>query len=223
MAPTHWSANCQRNGNMHKGVRYSREKILIVITENGSNMVAAEDETSEEESSTDMDDESDLSNLLETNVRELCASFAIQNSSVFLGKLMNSSVATEKLITEFGLALIKDCLTRWSSTYNMLSRLLQVKEDLIGVAHSMNWDCFLPSDRSRNKARILKYKEILSTIDTYEFHSAMGFWASQSCEGLHLLRKWLLISFQFLLLRHLLKEYSVVQEIYQVGGGTGLV
>ena len=65
-----------------------------------------------------------------------------------------SSVATERLLQQCGLILIKDCPTRWSSTYLMMSRALEVKDHLTSVADSMSWDNLLPSEWQ--KVAILK-------------------------------------------------------------------
>ena len=51
-----------------------------------------------------------------------------------------SSVATGRLLDKCGLILTKDCPTRWSSTYLMMSRALQVKDHVASVAESMTWD-----------------------------------------------------------------------------------
>lgn len=51
----------------------------------------------------------------------------------FVRTLRKSSVALEKLIHLCGLTLTKDCPTRWSSTYLMISRLLQVKDSVVKV------------------------------------------------------------------------------------------
>lgn len=65
-----------------------------------------------------------------------------------------SSVATERLLEQCGLLLIKDCPTRWSSSFLMLSRLLEIKDNVISVADTMGWDCLLPSEWQ--KVAILK-------------------------------------------------------------------
>lgn len=44
------------------------------------------------------------------------------------------------------LILIKDCPTRWSSCFAMISRCLEVKEHLTAVAESMGWDSLQPSE-----------------------------------------------------------------------------
>ena len=57
-----------------------------------------------------------------------------------------SSVATERLLQRSALTLIKDCPTRWSSTYSMLSRCLQIKDHVTAVAASMGWDSLQTSE-----------------------------------------------------------------------------
>ncbi|XP_067246832.1 zinc finger BED domain-containing protein 4-like [Chanodichthys erythropterus] len=57
-----------------------------------------------------------------------------------------SSVATERLLQMCQLTLIKDCPTRWSSTYQMISRLLQIKDSVVQVADGMSWDYLLSSE-----------------------------------------------------------------------------
>lgn len=42
-------------------------------------------------------------------------------------KFNTSAKATEKLITERGKKLVRDCPTRWSSTYLLIERLLKVR------------------------------------------------------------------------------------------------
>ena len=59
---------------------------------------------------------------------------------------LKSSVATERLLQLCGLTLVKDCVTRWSSSYQMVSRLLEVKDSIVQVADGMDWDCLLPSE-----------------------------------------------------------------------------
>lgn len=60
-----------------------------------------------------------------------------------------SSVATERLLQLCELTLVKDCPTRWSSTYQMISRLLEVKDSVVQVADGMGWDYLLPSEWQR--------------------------------------------------------------------------
>lgn len=58
-------------------------------------------------------------------------------------------VATEPLLQLSGLTLIKACPTRWSSTYLMITRLIDVKDSPTQVADGMGWDCLLPSEWQR--------------------------------------------------------------------------
>ncbi|PIO30111.1 hypothetical protein AB205_0112380, partial [Aquarana catesbeiana] len=56
-----------------------------------------------------------------------------------------SSIATQKLLEHCGLILLNDCLTHWSSTFNMIARLLKLKESVCQIAN-MGWDGLLPSE-----------------------------------------------------------------------------
>ena len=55
-------------------------------------------------------------------------------------KFNTSTKATEKLISICGKKLVRDCPTRWSSTYLMLDRLLSVKSALCRVLQELEWD-----------------------------------------------------------------------------------
>ncbi|XP_076137950.1 zinc finger BED domain-containing protein 4-like [Alosa pseudoharengus] len=126
-----------------------KEKILMIITDNGSNMVSAfrheEDTSSDESNSQDSDEEEEADERygrLLDKVRHLVRQFC------------KSSVATERLLEQCGRILIKDCPTRWSSSFLMLSRLLEIKDHVTSVADTMGWDCLLPSEWQ--KVAILK-------------------------------------------------------------------
>lgn len=47
-----------------------------------------------------------------------------------VSKVNKSSVATEKILSRCSKKLMGDCPTRWSSTFIMIERLLDVKEPL---------------------------------------------------------------------------------------------
>ena len=66
-------------------------------------------------------------------------------------KINSSTKATEKLVTLSGKKLIKDCPTRWSSTFLMISRLTEVKDHLKMVLEEQGWD-----DLAGNEWRKLK-------------------------------------------------------------------
>lgn len=45
-----------------------------------------------------------------------------------------------------GKKLIRDCPTRWSSTFLLIKHLLEVKNSLISVLHELEWDRFATSE-----------------------------------------------------------------------------
>ncbi|KAK0140287.1 Zinc finger BED domain-containing protein 4 [Merluccius polli] len=57
-----------------------------------------------------------------------------------------SSVATQRLLDQCGLIVVNDCPTRWSSTFNMVTRLLTVKDAVCQIANDMGWDSLLTSE-----------------------------------------------------------------------------
>jgi len=64
-----------------------------------------------------------------------------------LTRSVNSSVkATERLVSLTGKKLVRDCATRWSSTYLMISRMLEVRSDLTHVLEDLQWDNLPISD-----------------------------------------------------------------------------
>ncbi|XP_039547275.1 zinc finger BED domain-containing protein 4-like [Pimephales promelas] len=156
-----------------------KEKVLTIITDNGSNMVAAFRRNSEEdnESSFEEDSPQDSGDEAEdldveriesierygTWERTPCVVHTLQlvvnmiQKEPAIKKLLDklrhlvrlfrkSSVAIERLLGKCGLTLTSDCPTRWSSTYSMLSRALEVKDHVASVAESMNWDSLQPSE-----------------------------------------------------------------------------
>ena len=57
-----------------------------------------------------------------------------------------STKATEKLISLCRKKLLKDCPTRWSSTFLVIERLLQVRSSLSTVLNELEWDDLPTSD-----------------------------------------------------------------------------
>ncbi|RXN30449.1 zinc finger BED domain-containing 4-like protein [Labeo rohita] len=146
-----------------------KEKIIMIITDNGSNMVSAfrveEEDTSSDEndSNKDSDEEEEADERYGTLERTPCVVHTLQlvvnmvKKEQAIKRLLDkvrhlvrqfrkSSVATEWLLEQCGLILIKDCETRWSSSFLMWSRLLKVKDHVTSVADTMGWDCLLPSE-----------------------------------------------------------------------------
>lgn len=65
----------------------------------------------------------------------------LQKAYSIVSKVNKSYKATERLIELAGKKLVKDCPTRWDSTFLLLSRLLEVKEHLEIVLEELEWDC----------------------------------------------------------------------------------
>lgn len=57
-----------------------------------------------------------------------------------------SSVATQRLSDHCGVIVVNDCPTRWSSTFNMVARLLTVKDAVCQITNDMGWDSLLTSE-----------------------------------------------------------------------------
>lgn len=61
-------------------------------------------------------------------------------------KFRKSSVATQKLVLKSKKTLIADCPTRWSSTFLLLQRLIELKVSVNAVAKEMERDTLLSSE-----------------------------------------------------------------------------
>ena len=85
--------------------------------------------------------------LVVTKISEVAALKGILNRARTLTRRVNSSVkATERLVSLTGKKLVRDCATRWSSTYLMISRMLEVRSDLTHVLEDLQWDNLPISD-----------------------------------------------------------------------------
>ena len=71
----------------------------------------------------------------ETSLRDL-----LKRAHSLVRRFNTSTKATEKLISISGKKLMRDCPTRWSSTYLMIDRLLSVKAALSRVLQELEWD-----------------------------------------------------------------------------------
>lgn len=142
----------------------SSDNVLLVITDNGANMVKAirllkaevnqlqnsEDAPDSEESEDERDEDEletsivdDIVTVNNTPYRwmacivhslQLVVKLAYGHYDKVLSRtrqlvcsLRKSSVALEKLIERCGKTVINDCVTRWSSTFQMTERLLAIK------------------------------------------------------------------------------------------------
>lgn len=70
----------------------------------------------------------------------------LKRVSTLVKKVNKSSKATEMLISECRRKLVSSCPTRWSSTYLMVQRLLEVKVPLSKVLESLEWDNLATSE-----------------------------------------------------------------------------
>lgn len=80
-----------------------------------------------------------------------------------------SSVATQKIIDDCGLIVLNDCPTRWSSTFNMVARLLKVKDSVCQIANEMGWDSLLSSEWQKLKSLhelLLPFAEHTQTLQS---------------------------------------------------------
>jgi hypothetical protein len=151
------------------GIRAS--KVLLVVTDNGSNMIKAfrryfadEDDGYDDEDEIDSSDEDDDSTEdVEVQVqmtRLPCFAHTIQLVVIactksetlapiltaarrLVSKFRQSSVATQSLIKRTRKTLINDCPTRWSSTYLMISRLLEVGKKASVVEVCLQFNIYL--------------------------------------------------------------------------------
>ncbi|XP_017293396.1 uncharacterized protein LOC108248867 [Kryptolebias marmoratus] len=179
------------------------QKIITVITDNGSNMVAAFKQTTperEETTSEDSEDspmmDSDSEPETEGDLRCHHVDMDIERTPCVVHTLQlvvhmiqkesgvkrvldkarsvvklfrKSSIATQRLLDECGLIVVNDCPMRWSSTFNMISRLLKVKDSVCQIANNMGWDSLLPSEWQKLKSLhelLLPFAEHTQTLQS---------------------------------------------------------
>ncbi|PIO15792.1 hypothetical protein AB205_0120060 [Aquarana catesbeiana] len=156
----------------------TKRKILTVITDNGSNMVAAFKQTtaaaeeppssSEEDSpmtESDSEAETEIDDLRYQQIdmdrtpyvvhtlqlvihmvhKEASVMRILDKARSTVNLFCKSSIATQKLLEHCSLILLNDCPTRWSRTFNMIARLLKLKESVCQITNNMGWD-LLPSE-----------------------------------------------------------------------------
>lgn len=89
-----------------------------------------------------------------------------------VSKVNKSTKATEKLISLCGKKLIRDCPTRWSSTFLVIERLLLVKTSLSSVLEEFEWDNLATSEwkyLEAIRALLQPFAQFTSLISGEEF------------------------------------------------------
>ena len=157
--------------------------VTVVVTDNGSNMVAAfrtyvaslddsqedggesEDDSESEVSLDDDFDECEQEHDLDfTSMRRIgCFTHTLQlfaqkfdryagfkdllkHAHQLIRRVNCSTKVTERLINACGEKVLKDCPTRWSSTFLMIERLLDVRDPLTKVLEEAEWDNLAASE-----------------------------------------------------------------------------
>ncbi|XP_076126400.1 uncharacterized protein LOC143106093 isoform X2 [Alosa pseudoharengus] len=147
-------------------------KILTIITSNGGKLAAALRLEEEESSSTDSEDDGrsegeyedeetrygaltiertpcfvhTLQDVVNMIYKEVSVTRLLEKVRAVVKQFCRSSSAMEKLGQPFGLTLTKDRVTRWSSTYQMISQLIQGKDSVVQVANEMGLSCLLSDE-----------------------------------------------------------------------------
>ena len=75
-----------------------------------------------------------------------CFKQLMKHAHALVRKVNSSTKATERLITLSGKKLTKDCPIRWSSTFLMVNRMLEVKNHLKVVLEEQGWDDLAASE-----------------------------------------------------------------------------
>lgn len=70
----------------------------------------------------------------------------LKHTHALVRKVNSSTKATEWLISLCGKKLIRDCPTRWSSTFLLIEHVLEVKASLITVLEELEWDSLATSE-----------------------------------------------------------------------------
>ena len=85
---------------------------------------------------------------LVVNIFQQCKSFKnlLKSAHSMVRKVNKSTRATERLIALSGKKLVGDCATRWSSTYLLVLRMLQVRTALTQVLEELEWDNLATSE-----------------------------------------------------------------------------
>ncbi len=71
---------------------------------------------------------------------------AIPSAKKLVGKFNKSTTATSRLVDITGKKLVADVTTRWPSTYLLIHRLLQLRQQVTTVCEELVWNCVSISD-----------------------------------------------------------------------------
>ncbi|KAK0155272.1 Zinc finger BED domain-containing protein 4 [Merluccius polli] len=82
----------------------------------------------------------------------------ISRARKLVNAVRKSSVANEAMIKKCGKTLVRDCSTRWNSTFDMLRRLLEIRTEVNQVLEELNMDTLLTSDWAKleNMVKLLE-------------------------------------------------------------------
>ena len=149
------------------------KKVLMVVTDNGSNMVKAVSMTLFEDDSEGTDDDDEEEEEEEEDTEDIgqtvtlhrfpCLAHTLQlvlkavetnaaysqvmiKARSIVKKIRVSSVATEKLIARCGMTVVTECSTRWNSNMFMIERMLKTKDAIGETLNDMKWDGLLASE-----------------------------------------------------------------------------
>lgn len=108
---------------------------------------------------------------LSLKVLDKCDTFASIASAArsLVRAIRCSSVATQQLVKRAGKTVIADCPTRWSSSYLMLNRLVELQAHIRIVCAEMGFDCLSNSEWTKveNVVKLLKpFTEHTNTLQS---------------------------------------------------------
>ncbi|KAL3972490.1 A-kinase anchor protein 18 [Sarotherodon galilaeus] len=146
-----------------------KEKVLLVVTDNGANIVKAVQLLQNRRRTDDTNSSQDeqraagegqneikfhrmpcLAHTLQLTIKDAIkhptADSVITKARKLVHAVRKSSVANEEMIKRCGKTLIRDCTTRWNSTFDMLRRLLETRAELNQLLEQLEMDTLLTSD-----------------------------------------------------------------------------
>uniref|UniRef100_A0A3P9J2Q6 DUF659 domain-containing protein n=1 Tax=Oryzias latipes TaxID=8090 RepID=A0A3P9J2Q6_ORYLA len=143
------------------GIR--EDKVLLIVTDNGSNIVKAVrllgDRTNEMPCFAHT-----LQLALKDAMKHPNADSLITRARHLVSAVRKSSVANEALTKKCGKTLVRDCSTRWNSTFDMLRRLLEIRAELNQVLEELSMDTLLTSDWT-------KLEKLVKLLEPFAIHT----------------------------------------------------